>query len=104
MAPRVTCGRTADSSATLGSIEIAPGEHRTLLGAAASWKSIQDDTYVACRCILCDIDVFTVPEAAYVLCPSCRTVVPTEDQHAKDDTIVCLGFTPRDLESWWQAY
>lgn len=98
-----TCVREATTTAAdmIASIEIAPGEYRRLLGAAASWRSMENDSFVVATCWACDTMVFNVPQAAYVLCPTCRSVNPMEDMCEKDE-IVGLGFTVGDLESWQQ--
>ena len=59
-------------------IEIAPGEFMRLRGAHETWKAIQNDFYLPCSCFCCDLTLFCIQDATYVLCPQCQVVNPLE--------------------------
>lgn len=82
-------------------IQIAPGEDRDVLSADDSWRSIADDSFLVSTCWPCNgATVLTVPHAAYMLCPTCRTVTPVADDRSGKYDVVGLGFTVGDVESW----
>ena len=80
-------------------IEIAPGEFMRLRGAHETWKAIQDDFYLPCACFCCDLTLFCIQDATYVLCPQCQVVNPLEKIDGYDGG-VGLGFTMEELAEW----
>jgi hypothetical protein len=68
-------------------IEIIPG------------VSIQDDFYLPCSCICCNLTLFCIQDAAYVLCPACFNVSPMENLEDCNDGMG-LGFTIEELLKW----
>jgi len=98
-------------------IEVSPGTHVRLRGAAETWEAVQADFYTPCQCLVCgssqagnDTDVgssntkssptiFCIQDAAYVLCPVCKSVSPVEttDDSTKAAEGVGLGFTLESL-------
>jgi hypothetical protein len=80
-------------------IEVAPGEFMRLRGAHETWKAIQNDFYVPCACFCCDLTLFCIQDATYVLCPACQVVNPLEKIDGYDGG-VGLGFTMTELAEW----
>lgn len=80
-------------------IEIAPGEFMRLRGAQETWKAIQDDFYLPCACICCELTLFCIQDATYVLCPVCQVVNRLEKIDGYDGG-VGLGFTMEELAEW----
>jgi hypothetical protein len=80
-------------------IEIAPGQYMRLRGAEETWKAIQDDFYVPCSCVICELTLFCIQDATYVLCPQCQVVNPLEKIDGYDGG-VGLGFTIEELAEW----
>lgn len=95
---------SGDKSSGIGAvnckmIEIAPGEYMRLRGAQETWKAIQDDFYIPCSCICCDLTLFCIQDATYVLCPVCQ-VVSSMEQIDGYNGGVGLGFTMDELAQW----
>lgn len=80
-------------------IEIAPGEFMRLRGAHETWMAIQNDFYLPCACFCCDLTLFCIQDATYVLCPVCQVVNPLEKIDGYDGG-VGLGFTIEELAEW----
>jgi hypothetical protein len=80
-------------------IEVAPGEFMRLRGAHETWKAIQNDFYLPCACICCELTLFCIQDATYVLCPECQVVNPLEKIDGYDGG-VGLGFTMEELAEW----
>jgi hypothetical protein len=80
-------------------IEVVPGEFMRLRGAHETWTAIQNDFYVPCACICCDLTLFCIQDATYVLCPDCQVVNPLEKIDGYDGG-VGLGFTMKELAEW----
>ena len=80
-------------------IEVAPGEFMRLRGAQETWKAIQDDFYLPCACICCELTLFCIQDATYVLCPVCQVVNRLEKIDGYDGG-VGLGFTMEELAEW----
>ena len=82
-------------------IEISPGEYLRLRGADETWRAIHDDFYVPCACVCCELTLFCIQDAVFVLCPECMIVSPLEgvayDGH---DGGVGMGFTMESLARW----
>lgn len=87
---------TNESNPIIGAIEIAPGEYRSVLGADYSRRAMENHTFVRAMCWECDQVICNVPEAAYVICPLCRTVNPTDD---RQPAVIGLGFLLPDVSS-----
>jgi len=89
-------------------IEVSPGIFMTLRGSAETWRAIQVDFYIPCTCVICDITIFCIEDADYVLCPQCRVVNPVigvDDEACNSvgeegEGGVGLGFTIEDLAKW----
>ena len=88
------------STATSNMIEVAPGQYLRLRGADETWNAIKDDFYVPCVCFACDLTLFCIQDASYVLCPQCQVVNPLEGQQCESDGGVGLGFTIEKLSKW----
>jgi hypothetical protein len=79
-------------------IEVAPGQYMRLRGADETWTAIQDDFYAPCVCYACDLTLFCIQNATYVLCPQCQVVNPFDGDESKGG--VGLGFTIESLSKW----
>jgi hypothetical protein len=84
-------------------IEVAPGIQLRLRGSQETWEAIARDFYVPSLCWGCSETIFVIQDAAYVLCPACRTVSPMEGTFESPETAgVGLGFTFDELVMWQQ--
>lgn len=79
-------------------IEVAPGQYMRLRGADETWTAIQDDFYAPCVCYACDLTLFCIQNATYVLCPQCQVVNPFDGDESNGG--VGLGFTIESLSKW----
>lgn len=82
-------------------IQVAPGVKVPLRGSEETWEAINEDFYVPCICIGCQTTLCVIQDAAYLLCPSCRTISPMEG-HFVDHTLagVGMGFRLEELMRW----
>jgi hypothetical protein len=79
-------------------IEISPGEHGVLHGAAETWKAVQNDDISPVVCISCnESDIMVMNSVSFVVCPHCKCVSPTPQPGNRR---VGLGFTFQDLGKW----
>jgi hypothetical protein len=82
-------------------IEVSPGEYLRLRGADETWKAIHMDFYVPCTCICCELTLFCIQDAVFVLCPECLAVSPLEGVVVDGyDGGVGIGFTMESLANW----
>uniref|UniRef100_A0A7S3DSH9 Uncharacterized protein n=1 Tax=Entomoneis paludosa TaxID=265537 RepID=A0A7S3DSH9_9STRA len=93
-------------------VEISPGVQVKLRGASETKECVRRDFFVPCQCCSCDLDMFCIQDADYVLCPQCRVVNPL-DTHNNNDSKdskqptgpgggLGLGFTMTDLAQMQQ--
>jgi hypothetical protein len=92
------------------SIEIEPGHKVTVRGAeetmlyvAADATGLASNTrslIATCQCWACSATMHCVFDAAYVVCPVCRTVQPTDHHQGWG---AGLGFLTRDWDEWKSA-
>lgn len=82
-------------------VEISPGVSVPLRGVAEIKECIKIDFFLPFKCFCCDQEMFHIQDCTYVICPTCRTVLPvlqsdveTEDAQSSG---VGLGFTIEDL-------
>jgi hypothetical protein len=99
MSNRHKRGNTNNGAVKCKMIEVAPGEFMRLRGAHETWTAIQNDFYVPCACFCCDLTLFCIQDATYVLCPDCQVVNPLEKIDGYDGG-VGLGFTMKELAEW----
>lgn len=81
-------------------VEISPGISVPLRGAVETLDSVRIDFYAPCTCMVCDVSsidqasnrspMFCIQDAAYVLCPVCKSISPLADHQGYG---VGLGFT-----------
>mmetsp|Transcript_27909 Transcript_27909/g.76814 ORF Transcript_27909/g.76814 Transcript_27909/m.76814 type:complete len:245 (+) Transcript_27909:728-1462(+) len=95
-------------------VEISPGVMETLRGAAETKECVRRDFFIPTKCFACELEMFCIQNAAYVLCPSCRVVNPLDDSAdaaSKDGSTsekegatfgLGLGFTMDELASMQQ--
>lgn len=54
-----------------------------------------------CACVCCDLTLFCIQDASFVLCPGCRVVSPMDGlEYEGTDGGVGLGFKLDDLAKW----
>mmetsp|Transcript_30550 Transcript_30550/g.63791 ORF Transcript_30550/g.63791 Transcript_30550/m.63791 type:complete len:439 (-) Transcript_30550:400-1716(-) len=90
--------RVRESKNTL--VEISPGVQVKLRGAAETKECVRRDFFLPTKCFSCDLEMFCIQDAAYVLCPQCRVVNPlTEVDEGQEgcEGGLGLGFTMDDL-------
>jgi hypothetical protein len=86
---------------TIVTIEVYPGEFLRLRGADETWHAIKYDFYMPCMCICCNLTLFCIQDAIFVLCPICRILSPLEGVVIDGfDGGVGLGFTIEELSMW----
>jgi hypothetical protein len=94
-------------------IQVLPGLHLTLHGAAETHLAIADGLYGPVQCLDCKSNLFCILKASLVLCPTCRAIGPSGMENVDhgignggDDGVdgcggtessVGLGFTMSDL-------
>ena len=95
-------GKGGPTAPSAPQIEIAPGITARLRGAKETWEAVENDFYLPITCFICQIDLFCIMDANYVLCPQCKVVSPMEGcaQQGSMDGGVGLGFTFQDLQQW----
>jgi hypothetical protein len=82
-------------------IEVAPGIELRLRGSQETWEAIARDFYVPGLCLGCSETIFVIQDAAYLLCPTCRTVSPMDGTFERPEISgVGLGFTFEELVLW----
>ncbi|KAL7568643.1 hypothetical protein ACA910_022741 [Epithemia clementina (nom. ined.)] len=93
-------------------LELGPGVYARLRGASETWHCIEHDFHLPVVCFACSMELCCIQDASYVLCPSCRTVSPIEENEynnnksrgGRDDGMdnggVGLGFTFDELFKW----
>jgi len=84
-------------------IEIFPGTHVRLRGADETWSAIRSDFYMPAVCLDCDVTVFCIEDAEFILCPHCRVISPLENSVLSKpvgEGGVGLGFTFEQLSRW----
>jgi len=81
-------------------VEISPGFRVRLRGAAETRDCIAMDLFTPSLCFACNLDMFCIQDACYVLCPSCRVVNPVScvDRNFSSGGLG-LGFTFEELAS-----
>ena len=77
-------------------IEIAPRVMARLRGAKETMECIERDFYTACPCLSCSVQLFSIADAEYVICPTCRVVSPI-GMNANQGGGVALGVTVDQL-------
>lgn len=74
-------------------VQVAPGLSLRLRGAAETKEAIERDFYLPAMCLSCQLDMYCIQDASYVVCPRCRVVTPMEGMVEGFDGGVGLGFT-----------
>jgi hypothetical protein len=96
-------GKVGGTPASSPAIEVAPGIQLRLRGSQETWEAISRDYYVPGLCWGCSETIFVIQDAAYVLCPACRTVSPMDGTFEQPEVSgVGLGFTFDELVMWQQ--
>lgn len=111
--PRSTATNLSDANAqkspataqTMPMMEISPGVTAQLRGVAEIREYVRRDEITPCLCFACELAMFTIADASYVLCPACRVVNPNQEvqEHEIQGVTsgsggVGLGFTFQDLQ------
>lgn len=78
-------------------VHVAPGLSLRLRGAAETKEAIDHDFFLPTMCLSCQLDLYCIQDANYVVCPRCRVVTPMDDMVQGYDGGVGLGFTHDDL-------
>lgn len=92
-------------------LELSPGVYARLRGAKETWQCIENDFHMPVNCYACSKELCVIQDAAYVLCPSCRSVSPVEQDYSNHPFFhhhqgglsrdgVGLGFTFEELFQW----
>jgi hypothetical protein len=82
-------------------VQVAPGVRVPLRSGSETWQAIIDDFYVPSACLGCSTTLFVIQDAAYVLCPCCRSISPMEGQFVNLFAAGAgMGFTFDDLARW----
>jgi len=91
-----------EETPSVKSIEISTGTHLRLRGADETWRAIKLDFYMPCACCCCDLTLFCIQDADFVLCPGCRIVSPMVGDcfGGGDEGGIGLGFTMENLAKW----
>ena len=82
-------------------IEIFPGYSARLRGAWETYECIAKDFYLPTQCYGCDMRLFCIMDANFVVCPRCKVVGPLDGGADLDyNGGVGLGFTTEELQQW----
>ncbi len=84
-------------------IEVTHGVFMNVLGSAETCVAIQANYLAHTYCICCNLALYCIRDAGYVLCPDCRVVSPVEmgdDNLTNISATVGLGITSSDLAQW----
>jgi hypothetical protein len=60
-------------------VEVAPGQWVELRGSEETWHAVQRNYTRKVECFSCTIQMHAIQDAALVLCPECRMIVPFND-------------------------
>jgi hypothetical protein len=81
-------------------VEISPGLRVRLRGAAETRDCVARDFFTPSLCFACNLEMFCIQDACFVLCPSCRVVNPVSEIDSNFSTGgLGLGFTFEELSS-----
>ena len=90
---------TLDSKTNAAFITIAPGVKARIRGAKETHDCVKRDYYVPSSCYNCNLDLYSILDASFVLCPKCKVVSPLDGKKRRDGG-VGLGFTHEELQLW----
>ncbi|GKZ00903.1 hypothetical protein MPSEU_001042000 [Mayamaea pseudoterrestris] len=76
-------------------VEIRPGVMAKVRGAQETWSCLQRDFYQASPCQACKVELTSIQNLDYVLCPTCGQLTALGGGGG-----VGLGFTFSDLRRW----
>ena len=86
-------------------VKIAPGLTARLRRVQETYQCIARDFYIPTCCVGCNVGLFCIMDANYVLCPLCRTVGRLEDgADLEYDGGVGIGFTWEYLQQFQQKH
>ena len=81
-------------------VEISPGVKVKLRGAKETRECVRRDFFLPTVCFSCEMQMFVIQDASFVLCPQCRVVNPLETEDSVfGEGGLGLGFTMEDLAS-----
>ena len=80
---------------SVASIEITPGTFTELRGQQEIMEYLRQDRIASTECPFCCETIYSVDDAAMVLCPACRSIVPTTPTE-HDGQGFALGFSAHD--------
>ena len=87
---------TIECTGRVRTIEITPGTHAILRGAAETEEAVRNDFFSPVECPLCNETIFCIADADMYLCPECRSICPTFFS-AGGKGGVGLGFDMKEL-------
>ena len=85
----------APSMAPVVTIDIAPGVSLPLRGSQETLQALSKGFVAVQGCFVCTTCLVCIADAAYVLCPECKTISPANSRYP-DPQGVGLGLNARD--------
>jgi hypothetical protein len=81
-------------------IEVTPGVHLPMHGAAETERALQQGRVRPTVCVCCQAQLYCIMIAEYVICPHCESFGPVGFQHNESLTFggVGLGLTEEDIK------
>jgi hypothetical protein len=76
-------------------IEISPGFSLPLRGSQETLRAVRQRQIATATCLCCGESVHAIQDAAMIICPTCRTIVPFDDSPSGHG--LALGFATWDL-------
>jgi len=89
-------------------LEVTPGVYLPLYGSAETIAAMELDRLALCSCFACNETLYCVDSAAYVLCPLCRVVSPSDmlgdggglATNESSSAAVGLGVLSQEYQEW----
>jgi len=62
-------------------VEIAPGKYMDLRGSKETWDALERNFSQQINCACCSTQIRFIRDAAMVICPVCRMILPVDNEH-----------------------
>jgi len=79
-APAANASRSNNNNRRGDLIQVYPGIWEALRGSQETEAAIKRDFYTNLECLGCDMEVFCIRDARYVMCPSCKFIGYVQDE------------------------
>jgi len=83
--------QTQAPRASLPKVEVAPGILEPLRPANEMYKAMETGNVIPTSCFVCSLELLSLDDAKYILCPDCRVVSPIHIEYDFGQNGVSLG-------------